>query len=464
VRVISAVVLSALLGSCAPGTPLLDQIRTAGELRVITQNAPTTYYYGANERYGIEYELARAFADHLGVRLNMTMADQIPDMIPTLTEHRAHVAAAGLVVTESRSRRVAFGPAYQGVRPQLIYRMGTTRPESLEDLERKTVEVRAGTSHVELLYRALERVPNLSFAENRSSSEESLMRRVADGTIDYAVVNSNAYELLRHYYPEVQVAFDIESGSKMAWALPYGAADLEEEVGKFFASFEASGQLQRLLDRYYDAHREFDYVDLRAFARHLRERFPKYQNTFRAAARETGIDWRVLAAIAYQESHWDAEAVSPTGVEGLMMLTAKTAQRVGITDRTDPHESILGGASYLKEVLEKFPERIPYEDRLFMAIAAYNIGFGHVEDARIITESSDADKDSWEDVREHLPLLADESWYPALRRGYAQGSIPVQYVENVRYYLWLLEGMRGMEILSALGDDNPRAAASGDPI
>lgn len=463
-RVISAVVLSTLLGSCAPKTPLLDQIRASGELRVITQNAPTTYYYGANERYGIEYELARAFADHLGVHLRMTMTDQVQELIPAVTEHRAHVAAAGLVVTEPRSRLVAFGPAYQGVRAQLIYRMGEPRPDSLLDLGDKTVEIRAGTSHVDLLYRALGQVPDLSFAENRSSSEESLMRRVADGTIDYAIVNSNAYELLRHYYPEVQVAFDVESGFEMAWALPTNAADLEEEVGKFFAQYEASGELERLLDRYYEAHREFDYVDLRAFSRHLRERFPQYQEAFRQAARETGIDWRVLAAIAYQESHWNAEAVSPTGVEGLMMLTARTAQRVSVENRSDPIESIFGGAWYLKEVLEKFPERIPYEDRLFMAIAAYNIGFGHVEDARIITESSDADKDSWEDVREHLPLLADENWYPALKRGYAQGSVPVQYVENVRYYLWLLEGMRGMEIYSALSKVGARRNTPVDPI
>jgi membrane-bound lytic murein transglycosylase F len=133
-----------------------------------------------------------------------------------------------------------------------------------------------------------------------------------------------------------------------------------------------------------------------------------------------------------------------------MMLTADTAEIVDIEDRSDPHASILGGARYLAHVLEKFPERIPLEDRLLMAVAAYNIGFGHVEDARIITESREADKDSWEDVREHLPLLADEAWYPGLKRGYAPGSVPVQYVDNVQHYLWLLERLKGTEVMAAL--------------
>ncbi len=460
-RAVSAVVASALLGSCAPNPPLLEQIRTLGELRIVTQNAPTTFYYGATERHGIEYELARAFADHLGVRLKLTTVERPGQLFPALTERRAHIAAAGLSPTESGRQSVAFGPGYQTVTVQVIYRMGEPRPDSLAEIVGGTLEVRAGSSHAELLRETLGSLPRLAFAENRSASAETLMRRVAAGTIDFAVVNSNAFELLRHYYPDVSVAFDLASDGELAWALPAGAPDLEEEVGKFFANLRATGELERILDKYYEATRGFDFVGSRAFVRHLQERFPEYQASFAAAERETGIDWRLLAAIAYQESHWDADAVSPTGVKGLMMLTAKTAQIVGVDDRADPHASILGGARYLKRVLGKFPERIPYEDRLMMAVAAYNVGFGHVEDARIITESLDADKDNWEDVREHLPLLADERWYPHLKRGYAQGSVPARYVENIRHYYWLLERLRGTQMFSALPGE---PAAAGNPI
>jgi len=461
-RIFFAVVCSALLGSCSPNLPLLDQIRLLGELRVVTRNAPTTYYYGANERHGIEYELARSFADHLGVRLSMRTVDQIEQIFPEISDRKSHIAAAGLTITEPRQEIITFSPGYQKVTAQLVYRMGTRRPRSMQDVSGGMLEVRAGSSHVGTLHRALEEAPDLAWAEHRSTGAETLMRRVADRTIDYAVVNSNEFQLLRHYYPEVRVAFDLESAGTLAWALPPEAGDLREEVSEFFARIGATGELDQILDRYYVAHRDFDFVGSRAFVRHLNNRLPAHREAFFAAEQETGIDWKLLAAIAYQESHWNAEAVSPTGVEGLMMLTVNTAEIVGVIDRADPRESILGGARYLAHVLEKFPERIPAEDRMLMAIAAYNIGFGHVEDARIITESQQADKDSWEDVRANLPLLSDEKWYPSLKRGYAQGSVPVQYVDNIRHYFSLLDRLNGTQIFSALALAPPMPTS--DPI
>lgn len=442
---------------------MLDQIQTLGELRVVSRNSPTTFYYGANERHGIEYELARAFADHLGVRLRLTTTEEFWQIFPEVTSGRAHLAAAGLVANAERAEAVTFGPGYQNVSAQLVYHMREARPATLADVVGGNLEVRAGSSHIGMLYRALGTLPQLNWSENRTSDSEALIRRVAEGRIDYAIVNSNEFQVLRNYYPEVRVAFDIETEGRLAWALPKGADDLREAVDEFFATIRSTGELDRILDRYYAAVPEFDFVDSRAFMTHLYDRFPRYRASFIAAERATGIDWRLLAAIAYQESHWDAEAVSPTGVKGLMMLTAQTAAMMNVEDRLDPHESILGGARYLADVIDKFPERIPAEDRLFMAVAAYNVGFGHIEDARIITESMDADKDSWEAVREHLPLLADDDWYPHLKRGYAQGAVPVQYVDNVRYYYWMIQQATTTEFFSTLG--RPKATRpSRDPI
>jgi membrane-bound lytic murein transglycosylase F len=399
----------------------------------------------------------------LGVRLSIRTVDQIEQILPQITGRQSHIAAAGLIQTENRQALVTFSPSYQQVTAQIIYRMGTDRPDSLLDIQGKTLEVQAGSSHVDALHRALEFAPDLAWAEHRSTAAEALMRRVADGTIDYAVVNSNEFQLLRHFYPEVQVAFDLESAGALAWALPQDAHYLREEVSEFFARIVSTGELEAILDRYYVAHRDFNFVDSRAFVRHLNQRLPAYRDAFLEAERETGIDWKLLAAIAYQESHWNANAVSPTGVEGLMMLTVNTAKMVGVEDRADPRESILGGARYLARVLEKFPERIPAEDRMLMAVAAYNIGFGHIEDARIITESRDGDQDSWEDVRANLPFLADEAWYPGLRRGYAQGSVPVHYVDNVRHYFSLLERLDGTQMFFAL-ELAPLIGGLSDPI
>lgn len=451
-RVFAAIGLSALLGSCTSPPSLLEQIIRQGELRVVTQNSPATFYYGAEEARGIEFELARGFAERLGVSLRLHTAQEFRQLFPDIQQGRAHIGAAGLIVDDSAAGRVSFGPAYQTVQPQLVYRMGTKRPRTIGELNGGELEVLEGSSHIALLEDARGRVPYLHWNENPAMSAEALIRRVARGEIDYAIVNSNEFSLLRHYYPEARVAFDLGSESRVAWALPKRAGALREHVAAYFAEIEASGELQQILDRYYYASRDFDFVGSRAFVRHLNSRFPRYQQLFEEAALETGIDWRLLAAIAYQESHWDEEAVSPTGVRGLMMLTEHTARMMNVTDRADARESILGGARYFKRVLKKIPERIPEEDRTWLAVAAYNVGFGHVEDARIITEIQGASPDSWDAVRERLPLLADERWYPRVRRGFARGSVPVTYVDNVRRYYALLQWMAGTEILS----DRPR--------
>ncbi len=185
----------------------------------------------------------------------------------------------------------------------------------------------------------------------------------------------------------------------------------------------------------------FDRVDAASFVACVRERLPRYQAWFQEAAAETGIDWRLLAAIGYQESRWDSAAVSPTGVQGLMMLTAETARRVGVADRNDPRESILGGARYLRVIGKTIPERIPDPDRTWMTLAAYNVGYGHLEDARILTQRRGQDPDRWPDVRANLPLLAQERHYTTLKRGYARGWEPVGFVRNVQTYAELLRWM-----------------------
>lgn len=415
-----------------------------GKLRVVTQNSPATYYFGADGPRGIEYELAHGFAERLGVELEIDTADRAWQIFPRIQSGRAHIGAAGLTTGAAREALVSFGPAYGQVEQQLVYRRGEPRPESLEALAGDAVHVLAGAPHAAPLRGAH---PALEWTEDAEATDEALIRRVAQGEIDYAVVDSNAFRMLRHYYPEARVAFALGRSADVAWALPKGARELRERVAAYFAEIRATGELDAILDRHYYAAREFDYVGSRAFVRHLKTRLPRYRAMFERAQAETGIDWRLLAAMSYQESHWDPDAVSPTGVRGLMMLTQDTAGMMGV-DRNDPAQSILGGAGYYLRVRDKIPARIAPDDRRWLAVAAYNIGFGHVEDARIITEIQGGDIDSWAHVRERLPLLSDKQWHSRVRRGYARGAVAVQYVENVRRYYALLQWMTDPEILT----------------
>jgi membrane-bound lytic murein transglycosylase F len=426
----------------------LDQILELGELRVVTRDSPVTFYVGADEPRGIEYELARGFAARLGVNLKISVEDRYSELLPNVGRGRAHIAAAALTITAPRRELVSFGPAYERVEQRIVYRRGTRQPQTLADLVGGRIEVAAGSAHATLLEDARKTEPKLAWREDQSATTEELVRRVNAGLIDYTIVPSNAFALLQHTYPEVRAAFTLGGPEPIAWAVPKGADRLKELVAAYFAEIKATGELQRIIERYSLPTHDFDYVGSRAFLRHIESRLPNYRPYFEEAARETGIDWRLLAAISYQESHWDPAAVSPTGVRGMMMLTGDTAGMMDVENRRDAHDSIVGGARYLSRVLGKIPARISAPDRSWLAVAAYNIGFGHLEDARIITQIQGASPDRWDQVRKRLPLLKDKRWYSRVKRGYANGNIAVQYVDNVRRYYELLLWMADREVLT----------------
>lgn len=429
---------------------MLERILEQGELRFVTRNSPTTYYLGPGEPQGIEYELARGFAERLGVTLRVFTAEQPWQIEPTLLSGNAHVAATGLAVdSQFMHDELELGPGYQQSLQQVVYRRGRRRPQSVEDLIGASIAVIADSDYVASLREARIEAPQLQWSEHDDATVEDLVQRVTEGEFDYTIVDSNLFAILRQFHPEARVAFSLSDAKPIAWALPGDAGDLREAVSAYFAEITASGRLQKLTDKYYSAARNFDYVGSRAFVQHSRTRLPKYREHFEKTAAESGFDWRLLAAIAYQESHWHEDAVSPTGVRGLMMLTEHAAQAVDVADREDPVQSIMGGAQYLQQMIDKLPERIPEQDRLWMGLAAYNIGFGHLEDGRVVTQMNGGNPDSWNEVRAHLPLLADDNWHPRVRRGYARGDVPVQYVDNIRRYYQLLQWLDDAQPQSA---------------
>jgi membrane-bound lytic murein transglycosylase F len=175
------------------------------------------------------------------------------------------------------------------------------------------------------------------------------------------------------------------------------------------------------------------------FRRHTETRLPHLRPLFEAAARDTGLGWRALAALAYQESKWLPAAVSPKGAQGVMMLMPITAKKMGVTNVFSAEENILGGARYLAYMRERIPKRIRDPDRTWLAMAAYNIGIGHLEDARIITQIRKKNPDRWSEVRANLPRLSDPKWHTRVKRGYANGEETAQFVERVSQFAALLE-------------------------
>lgn len=427
------------------GKSSLEKIQQRGYLTVITRNGPTTYYEGLDGKTGFEYDLAKQFAEFLEVDLRIEVPDNFGDMIPMLNGGQADMIAAGLTVTEPRKALVRFGPAYQEITQQLVYRngKGRSKPKGVEDIVGGRLEVVAGSSFVERLAELRAEHPELEWKANERLGVEQLLQLVDVGSIDYTVIDSNEFELNRRFYPSLQVSFDISEPQKLAWAFRKDDTDdaLYQKAVEFFRQIEENGTLTYLLERHYGYARQFKPVATTVFLKHAQERLPPYRYMFEEAGREYGFDWRLLAALAYQESHWITDAVSPTGVRGMMMLTERTAGSLGVRNRLDARESISGGARYLKLIKEKLPEDIREPDRTWMMLASYNVGLGHLEDARKITESQGGDPDKWLDVKKHLPLLSKKEWYKHTRYGYARGWEPVVYVRNIRSYydilLWM---------------------------
>ena len=443
IRAVGIVAACWVLATFGSPPSALEQVLLSGELRVVTRNGPGTFYSGPDAPRGVDYDLARGFAHWLGVELEIYAVDQFPQILADVRSGKAHVGAASLSATETRRQVVDFGPSYLNVQPLVIYRRGAGRPADLSDLLTRRVEVLGGSSYVGALDAARVEQPGLTWEEIPDISVEGLVRRVAEGKSDITIVDSNLFDLLKHSIPGVKAAFGLGEETPLAWALRKGPdSSLRDSVAEYFAELQATNELARIIDRYYfHVEGEFDYVGSRAFVRHFESRLPEYETFFLRAAGQTGVDWRLLAAMAYQESHWNPDAVSPTGVHGMMMLTRGTARMMGVQDRTDALESIKGGAAYFVRVTGKIPPRIKEPDRTWFALAAYNVGFGHLEDARIITEIQGGNPDSWEQVRERLPLLADPDWYQRVSRGYARGWEPVRYVENIRRYYEILQWM-----------------------
>jgi len=436
-----AILFSVLLNACTPQKNLLEQVLSTGELRALTRNAATTFYEGPHGPTGMEYDLLQRFATYLNVKLTLITSDDLKDILDQVEDGNAHVAAAGLTVTEERKQKVLFAPAYQSITQQLIYNRKNQqpKPKSLVDLHDSNFAVVANSSHVERLSEIKQTWQNLSWEENTEAGTTELMNLVADNTIDYTIADSNEFSINRRYYPQLNAAFNISEPQQLAWAFTNGKdKSLYNKAVTFFNNLKASGELNQLIERHYGHINRYDYAGTYTYMYHVSRRLPKYKVMLSEASQINNLDWRLLAATAYQESHWNPRAKSPTGVRGMMMLTKATAKQLGVQTRTDPEESIFGGAKYLRSLIDRLPEEIEDPDRTWIALAAYNVGLGHVKDAQIITEQLGGNPYKWEDLKKSLPLLRQKKWYKKTRYGYARGLEPVKYVENIRSYYDIL--------------------------
>ncbi len=455
-------VLAILAASCEEAPKPIPPSSQSGELIVLTVNGPSTYFEDAQGLpSGLEYDLATLFAQDLKVKASFIVIDNPAKIDRVLRYGQAHLSAAALPRHFDFPGGLAWGPSYLTTLHQIVGRTGETMPKSLQDLADK----RIGVIEESVGEYLLGDQPRLAFPIERlppGTSTVDLLDQVDDGRLDYAMVESTRFTLARRFFPELDVAFNVGKPVEYAWLFStVEKGPLLDAAKAFFERIRKDGTLKRLIDRYYGHALRMNAIDSGTLLARIPEILPKLKPHFIEAESVSGVDWRLLAAIGYQESHWDAGATSPTGVRGLMMLTDETADRLQIKNRLDARDSIVGGARYFALLKEALVPRIAEPDRTYLALAAYNLGLGHLEDARIVAQKSGLNPDKWQDVRQILGKLAEPETFQNLKHGYARGFEALQLVDNVRNYYDILVRMepRAAPMLAPPPAENPQVSS-----
>ena len=435
----TAIVFTALIilaAGCEQHDSLQD-IESRGTLSVVSRNSPTTYYLEKSGPTGFEYALTGLLAKELGVELEMEPAFNLHSIFKQLRRQESDLAAAGLTLTEQRAASYPHSVSYYKLKPQVVYLAGTRRPRGIADLSGRKIVVLAGSSHADKLNEIRRAsLPDLAWTEIVEADSMALLERVNAGDAELAIIDSNEFTVQQSLYPRLKVAFDLSSEQDMVWYLPPGADNtrLLARINTLIQRLQQDGTLARLRDIHFGHTDGISRISSHTFTQNMHRTLPSYRDLIQQVANEYQMDWQLLAAISYQESHWNPQAESPTGVRGMMMLTLPTAREMGVDNRLDAAQSLRGGARYLKNVKRRLPADIFEPDRSWMALAAYNIGLGHLEDARVLTEREGGDPHLWRDVMERLPLLQKSKYYQSTRYGFARGLEAVTYVQNIRHY------------------------------
>jgi membrane-bound lytic murein transglycosylase F len=279
-RAAAAAAAALFAGTCSQPPALLEQVRSKGVLTVVTRNSPTAYYNGVEGPDGPEYELAVGFAQLLGVELELKVASSGAAALDEVRHNRAQLAAAGIVATEARRSRVAFGPVYQRIGQHVVYHARRPLPASPSDLVGARIEVIAGSTHAAALAALAAEVPGLAYTEVQGVDQLDLLARVSSGAIDCTVADSTDFSIGRHFHPELRLAFELANSQAIAWALNPHDRSLDPWVQRYFEALEASGELAKLLARHYAAADHFDYLDSVSFVRHVHERLPDLRPFF----------------------------------------------------------------------------------------------------------------------------------------------------------------------------------------
>lgn len=427
----------------------LDKILARGKLVALTGYNAYSYFIYKGEPMGYEYELVKRYADHLGVELEILVVNEIDKMFDMLNNGEGDIIAFNLTVTKERGERVSFSSPLNTTKQVLVQRRPDNwrnlRMDQIErqlirspfDLEGKTVHVRSGSSHFPRLQNLSEEIGGdiIIVEADPGLNQEDLIAMVSSGEIEYAVADENVARLNQSYYANIDFSTDLSLTQKLAWAVRKNSDQLLTELNSWITNLRKKTEFYVIRDRYF---RNRQAYRARLTSRYFSKtggQISEYDELLKKYSITLNWDWRILASLIYQESQFDPKARSWAGARGLMQLMPATAEMYGVDSLDDPYQNIEAGMKYLKWLDNYWSEEVPDStERIKYVLGSYNIGLGHIIDAKNLAEKYGADPQIWHGNVEYYLLQKSKEKYfsdPVVKYGYCRGIETVNYVKEI---------------------------------
>ena len=427
----------------------LDKILERGKIIAIIENNSTGYFIYKGQTMGYEYELLTNFANYLGVDFEMVVTKNLEDAFNKLHTGEGDIIAFPLTITRERKKIVLFSDYQYTVRQVLIQR----KPENWRQLKIHEIESKLLRNPVDLIGKSvhiryhssyLPRMVNLSeeiggdieiIEEGPEHETEDLIKKVAEGEIEYTVADEDIALVNATYYPNIDVKTAVSFPTRIAWAVRQNAFRLSDTINVWQRIIKREPTFNVIYNKYFNSPKttlsrvKSDYFSTEG------GKISAYDVLIKENARRLNWDWRLLAAQIFQESKFDPNTKSWAGAVGLMQLMPATGKQYGAKNLYDPEQNIRAGTAFLIWLENYWKERIEDQAEINkFVLASYNVGLGHVIDARALAMKYRKDQDVWEgNVAYYLRLKSKPEYYkdPVVKSGYCRGEEPVKYVKSI---------------------------------
>ncbi len=419
----------------------LEEIKERGTIRMLTRYNSSSYFLHRGMDRGFEFELVSQFAKDHGLKIEVVLLGTDDDPITLLNQGEGDLIASNYAITEDRMSHISFSRPYNFVNQVLVQSEDLPLKTDLSDLEGKTISVRRASSYYSTLQSLRDQGLDITIdVVGEDWNTEALIHEVAIGNLQATVSDDNLFRVASNYIEGVQSGLVLAEQDTVAWAIRKNAPKLKEKMDEFMSGHfrirESDGRVLRsaflniLLRRYFEDERQASRYGDRSFDMIYTGYISPYDDLVKSIAEEAGVDWRLVLAVMAQESEFNPNARSWAGAVGLMQIIPRFSRVEEEALLYDPEINIREGVRYLDKHLNRY-SHLDSLNRYSMALANYNVGMGHVADARILASQLGNDPDEWEHIADALLKLMHRKYYQHARYGFKRGIETVNYVEDI---------------------------------